>query len=130
MKCKNLLVRKRQKTPYFFCKLLRYEIILPCDENCLKRNLVRNKGIRKVSKKKISVKKEIYDQVIKRDNYRCKLCGTTENLQLHHIDGRGRELTNDINNCVILCMHCHLEVVHKNQKKYRPILKEKIKNDV
>lgn len=129
MKCKNLLVRKRQKVPYFYCKELRREIILLDCENCLKRNVVRNKDIRKVSKKKINVKKEIYEQVIERDNYICRLCGTNQNLQLHHIHGRGKDLTNNINNCIMLCQHCHLEVVHKNQKKYRPILKEMVKND-
>ena len=129
MNCKNLRVRKNNYKPYFYCLQFKCIISLLECENCLKRNVVRNRGIRKVSKKKINVKKEVYDEVIKRDNYRCKLCGTTESLQLHHIDGRGKELTNDINNCVILCMHCHLEVVHKNQKKYRPILKEMVKND-
>ena len=96
-------------------------------KNCSNRNLVANKPIRKVSKNRIIVKKEIYQQVYERDKGKCRLCGTSLNLHLHHIDGRGKDLTNDINNCIILCRHCHLEVVHKNQKKYRSILKELIK---
>ena len=93
-------------------------------KNCSNRNLVANKPIRKVSKNRIIVKKEIYQQVYERDKGKCRLCGTSLNLHLHHIDGRGKDLTNDINNCIMLCRHCHLEVVHKNQKKYRPLLKK------
>ena len=87
-----------------------------------------SKSINKVSKKKITVTQDTYNKVMQRDNCRCRLCGTSLNLHLHHIDGRGKDLTNDINNCIMLCRHCHLEVVHKNQKKYRPILKKIIEN--
>lgn len=85
MYCKNLLKRQRKYKPYFYCKVLRKEIILPCDKNCLERNLVRNKPIKKVSKNRITVKKEIYQQVYERDKGICRLCGTTKNLHLHHI---------------------------------------------
>lgn len=98
-------------------------------KNCLNQNLVRNKPIKKVSKNRIIVKKEIYQQVYERDKGKCRLCGTSLNLHLHHIDGRGKDLTNDINNCIMLCRHCHLEVVHKNQKKYRPILLKMLENN-
>ena len=95
-------------------------------KSCLKRNLVRNKPIKKVSKKRITVTEETYNIVYERDNGKCRLCGNA-NIQLHHINGRGKELTNDVNNCIMLCQHCHIEVVHKNQKKYKPILLELIK---
>lgn len=112
----------------FKCKLYKKHISYPfCTENCPEFNVVRNKGINKVSKKRIFVKPEVYDKVFKRDKGVCQLCGTSQNLQLHHILGRGKTLTNDINNCIMLCENCHLNVVHKNQKKYRPILLEKNK---
>ena len=126
MYCKNLLKRQRKYKPYFYCKALRKEIILPCDENCSNFLFVRNKPIKKVSNKRITVTEETYNKVMKRDNYKCRLCGTSLNLHLHHIDGRGKDLTNNVDNCIILCENCHLNVVHKNQKKYRPILKEMI----
>lgn len=91
-------------------------------KNCLEFNLKRNKPIKKISKKRITVTEETYNKVLKRDKGKCRLCGTNKNLHLHHINGRGKDLTNNINNCIMLCQHCHLEVVHKNQKKYRPIL--------
>lgn len=128
MYCKNLLKRQRKYKPYFYCKALRKEIILPCDKNCSKLILVANKPIKKVSNKRITVTQETYNKVMQRDNYKCRLCGTSLNLHLHHIDGRGKDLTNNIDNCIMLCENCHLNVVHKNQKKYRPILKEMIRN--
>lgn len=84
--------------------------------------------LRPVSKHREFVKKETYISVLERDK-KCRLCGKTSNLQLHHIDGRGKNKTNNINNCIMLCSYCHLDVVHKNQKKYRPILKEMIENE-
>lgn len=63
----------------------------------------------------------------------CQLCGSKHNLELHHVRGRGKNLTNNANYCLMLCNHCHHDVVHKNNKKYRPILlkicKEIYKND-
>lgn len=77
-------------------------------------------------KRRETVKHSVYDEVYERDKGKCRLCGSTCDLQLHHINGRGKDLTNNPRNCIMLCRKCHLEVVHKNQKKYRPILNEKI----
>ena len=85
MYCKNLLKRQRKYKPYFYCKALRKEIILPCDENCSNFLFVRNKPIKKVSNKRITVTEETYNKVMKRDKGRCRLCGTSLNLHLHHI---------------------------------------------
>jgi 5-methylcytosine-specific restriction endonuclease McrA len=107
----------------FKCKKYKQGIIsLDKCKNCLEFDLKRNKPIKKISKKRITVSKETYNKVLKRDKEKCRLCGTNKNLHLHHINGRGKDLTNNINNCIMLCQHCHLEIVHKNQKKYRPIL--------
>ena len=112
----------------FKCKLYKKHInlLLNC-KNCSDFIVARNKGINKVSEKRIFVTDETYKKVYERDKGICQLCGTSQNLQLHHILGRGKTLTNDINNCIMLCQNCHLNVVHKNQKKYRPILLEKNK---
>ena len=39
---------------------------------------------------------------------KCCLCGETENLQLHHIDGDTEN--NWKNNLLTACRHCHLEL--------------------
>lgn len=73
------------------------------------------------------VTNKTYYAVFNRDNGTCQLCGVKVGLELHHIYGRGKDITNNINNCIMLCHHCHQEVVHQNNKKYRPILKEIVK---
>lgn len=108
------------------CKLSKTITYIDNCKKCLKFEPRVNKPIKKVSNKRITVTEETYNKVMQRDNYKCRLCGTSLNLHLHHIDGRGKDLTNNIDNCIILCENCHLNVVHKNQKKYRPILKEMI----
>ena len=111
------------------CRYYKRHIIslLEC-KSCSNLIYKANKPIKKVSNKRITVTEETYNKVMQRDKGRCRLCGTSLNLHLHHIDGRGKDLTNNVDNCIILCENCHLNVVHKNQKKYRPILKEMIKN--
>lgn len=74
------------------------------------------------NKKKESVSKITYEKVFKACKGKCVLCGGTQSLELHHINGRGKNLTDNPQNCVMLCQNCHHNVVHKNQKKYRPIL--------
>lgn len=132
MYCKNLLKRQKNYETVFYCKKDKkyINIFFHC-QNCSQFILVSNsdKPIKKVSSKRIFVTKETYNKVLERDKGKCRLCGTSKDLHLHHINGRGKNLTNNINNCIMLCQHCHLEVVHKNQKEYRPILKEMIKNE-
>lgn len=106
----------------------RYIISLLECKSCSNLIYKTNKPIKKVSNKRVTVTEETYNKVMQRDKYKCRLCGTSLNLHLHHIDGRGKDLTNNVDNCIILCENCHLNIVHKNQKKYRPILKEMIKN--
>ena len=127
MYCKNLLKRQRKYKPYFYCKALRKEIILPCDKNCSKLILVANKPIKKVSNKRIIVTEETYNKVMQRDKYKCRLCGTLFNLNEHHIvyKSEDRKLINEPTNLIVLCARCH-SVVHSNKHYWQPILKEMI----
>lgn len=77
----------------------------------------------KKNRKKLTVTKETYNFVIERDNYSCRLCGSNNWLQLHHILYRSqrKDLINDVNNCIMLCEECH-RLVHSNKKKWQPIL--------
>lgn len=109
----------------FKCKLYKKHINLLLDcKNCSDFILTRNKGIRKVSKKRIFVKPEIYQQVYERDKGQCQLCGSN-NINLHHIKYRSeaKELINDPNNCIMLCVQCH-KLVHSNKKYWQEKLQE------
>lgn len=86
-------------------------------------NMMYPKGSRITKKKrKTHVSKITYEEVFKACKGKCVLCSTTQNLELHHIKGRGKDLTDNPQNCVMLCQNCHHNVVHQNQKKYKPLL--------
>ena len=130
MYCKNCLVRHRSSKIVFYCKThKRYIDYRVSCQNCSEFNLVRNKPIKKVGKKRICVKKEIYQQVYERDKGKCKLQDETceGNLQLHHIVYRSenKNLINEPTNCIMLCTKHHKEV-HNNKHYWQPILKEMI----
>lgn len=124
MICKNLVKKLNGKIR---CKKIRQDITLDWCRKCLNFEPRQSKPIKKIGKDKVYVFEEVYDYVLQRDKFKCVLCDSTKNLHLHHIDGRSKLLTNDVRNCVMLCQNCHLNVVHKNQKKYRPILKNYIR---
>lgn len=128
-KCSYLRVRHKKHQLYYFCTKTREIVQKGCYMGCLDREYKKPKPINKVSKKRITVSRGTYEEVFLRDKGRCRLCGTNKNLHLHHILGRGKDKTDNPNNCIMLCQECHLNVVHKNNKKYRPILLELIKEE-
>lgn len=73
----------------------------------------------------IKVKKEVYQEVLERDNYTCRLRDKTCEgwLELHHIRYRSErpDLINDLDNCMMLCVKHHREV-HSNKHYWQPKL--------
>ncbi|MBZ9569989.1 HNH endonuclease [Methanobrevibacter sp. TMH8] len=55
------------------------------------------------------ISKKKRNKVFKRDNYQCKLCGTTKNLTVDHIKPRANGGTNDLNNLQTLCCSCNIK---------------------
>lgn len=108
------------------CKYKKQVIILSECKNCLNHILVKNKGIRKVGKKKINVSEETYKKVYQRDNGCCKICGN-RNIQLHHIVYRSenKNLIDCPENCIMLCFKCH-KMVHSNKHYWQQRLKKLI----
>lgn len=133
-------LKKRKNKPY--CNVIKKEIRFSlCREcrnkeyknkplhNSLHSSAVSLHKMKNKSNKRITVSKEVYNIVIERDKYCCRLCGSTNWIQLHHILYRSqrKDLINDINNCIMLCDDCH-RLVHNNKKKWQPILIEMNKN--
>lgn len=134
MYCKNCMVRHRRTKIVFYCKIYkRYIDYRVSCENCPEFILVRNKPIKKVSKKRVFVKEEIYQQVYERDKGKCQLQDETceGNLQLHHIvyKSENKNLINEPTNCIMLCTKHHKEV-HSNKHYWQEklIQKNKLKN--
>lgn len=46
-------------------------------------------------------------QTLERDNYRCKICGSTKKLHVHHIIPRRLGGNNELSNLITLCAACH-----------------------
>lgn len=55
--------------------------------------------------------KEWRDSCLKRDQYKCQKCGTTEGLCVHHIKPYAKfpKLATTISNGITLCQECHKE---------------------
>ena len=54
------------------------------------------------------------DEVLRRDEYTCTMCGAKKDLVIHHIDCSGQtdEPNNDVDNLTTLCRRCHINL-HK-----------------
>ena len=50
-----------------------------------------------------------YKDVFKKYKYKCKICKSTEKLEVHHLDLKSQE---DLKNLVLVCRTCHLKVYH------------------
>jgi len=52
-------------------------------------------------------------EVLLRDSYKCRICNSTERLNIHHIDGKGYGLknpNNSVENLITLCHLCHRSI--------------------
>ena len=49
-------------------------------------------------------------QVLRRDGWRCQLCGTMSNLEVHHREFRSRSGDDSEANLITLCFACHTYV--------------------
>ncbi len=75
---------------------------------------------------------QLKEQIRKRDNYTCQLCGMTEeehlivigtNLPVHHIDYNKKNCNED--NLIALCNYCHLRTNY-NRNYWKDYFKQKI----
>ena len=47
------------------------------------------------------------EEVLKRDGWRCQMCGSLRNLQVHHKEFRSRLGDDSAQNLITLCVDCH-----------------------
>ncbi len=61
---------------------------------------------------------ELYEhlrqQVLRRDGWRCQICGTMLNLEVHHQELRSRSGDDSEQNLITLCVACH-SLVHRGK---------------
>jgi 5-methylcytosine-specific restriction endonuclease McrA len=49
-------------------------------------------------------------QVLQRDGWRCQLCGSMQNLQVHHLKFRSQAGGDEEQNLITLCAECHAQI--------------------
>ena len=61
---------------------------------------------------------ELYEQlrkqVLRRDGWQCQICGSRQNLQIHHKQLRSQQGSDDDSNLITLCAGCH-EGLHRSR---------------
>lgn len=61
------------------------------------------------------------DRVKRRDDGKCRWCGTVDEIQIHHVRYRSEGGPDTPRNLISICAECHA-LAHTNKKKYQPIL--------
>jgi 5-methylcytosine-specific restriction endonuclease McrA len=63
--------------------------------------------------KRIKLGKQVYrrlmKRVLERDGWRCRKCGSLNDLQVHHQIRRSQQGHDALGNLVTLCAYCHME---------------------
>ena len=54
--------------------------------------------------------REIRQEVLRRDNRICQVCGKERSGQVHHIIPRSQGGTNELSNLITLCGKCHMVI--------------------
>ena len=62
--------------------------------------------------KKTKAFKEIKKEIFKRDGWKCTICGSTDDLTVHHLKGG-----DDLDNLICVCRQCHKKL-HSNKIIY------------
>ena len=106
MNCIYIRKRSRKYKQYIYCTKYKKEITFDDCKNCIDKEYKKRKPIKKVSKKRITVSDNTYNQVYDRCNGRCALCYTSNNLHYHHILYRSerKDLIDVPSNGIMLCI--------------------------
>ena len=56
--------------------------------------------------------RQLHREVLHRDGWRCQMCGSMQNLQVHHQQLRSHSGSDQEQNLVTLCHGCH-NIVHQ-----------------
>jgi 5-methylcytosine-specific restriction endonuclease McrA len=51
--------------------------------------------------------RRVWERVLTRDGWRCQICGSSSNLQVHHIMRRSSLGNDEEENLITLCESCH-----------------------
>ena len=111
--CGKKLERRRYKKKYEDLKI--FEKRKYCNRMCMRKAFVKTgDGDQDYSPAHHSSRRIAY--LIENREMKCEICGSTNNIDVHHIDGNYRN--NKPENLQIVCRSCHLKI-HNPKKKCR-----------
>jgi len=58
--------------------------------------------------------RKLHREVLKRDGWRCQMCGSMQGLEVHHQTFRSHSGSDQEQNLVTLCKGCH-KIVHRKE---------------
>lgn len=64
-----------------------------------------------------TIPNRLRDEIHERDDNKCQICGTSNDLQIHHIDQN--PANNDLSNLASICYRCHKNIHKQNSKKHK-----------
>jgi len=65
----------------------------------------------------------LHRRVLERGGWRCQICGSSENLQVHHLKFRSMLGDDELSNLISLCVRCHRQQ-HGSSRTCRGIAKK------
>jgi 5-methylcytosine-specific restriction endonuclease McrA len=72
---------------------------------------------------RLALSREEYDRlrirVLERDRWKCQRCGSSVNLQVHHLRYRGRLGSDALDNLISLCIDWHNDEHQKNNGVFK-----------
>jgi 5-methylcytosine-specific restriction endonuclease McrA len=71
------------------------------------------RGKRRRIREEPQVYRELRMQVLQRDGWRCQRCGSSNNLEVHHMRPRSRQGDDTETNLITLCANCH-RICHRS----------------
>ena len=60
-------------------------------------------------------------KILKRDGFRCQMCGTAKNLRVHHINYEHLDTDAELDDLITLCDECHRKIHEQDIKKKAPL---------
>lgn len=111
--CGTKLERKR-----FNSKLEDFNVFLNrkyCDRECMRKAYLKVGFTNANWSNAHASARNINNLILKKDS--CEICGSVENLDIHHKDGNWRN--NNLDNLQCLCRSCHIKTERNKQIEYR-----------
>lgn len=97
-----------------------------CSRCCFEQKRFQGPKLRaKKTPAKVNPSKFPREEVLRRDDYRCRFCGKKENLAVHHVryksEVANKQWQDESSNLITLCNEHHLYTIHRDKKRWQKV---------